>query len=104
MSSDDGKGMESYRVMGEVKSRTFPDSWVHFSVPNQEEERGDGHFRICEQESLTFKGIIGAGPVAKWLSSHALLRWPRIFTSSDPGRGHGATHQAMLRRFPTQHN
>uniref|UniRef100_F6ZDH0 Centromere protein P n=1 Tax=Equus caballus TaxID=9796 RepID=F6ZDH0_HORSE len=26
------------------------------------------------------------------------------FTSSDPGRGHGTTHQAMLRRCPTCHN
>ena len=26
------------------------------------------------------------------------------FTGLDPGRGHGTTHQAMLRRCPTWHN
>ena len=27
---------------------------------------------------LYIKGLYGAGPVAEWLSSHALLRWPRV--------------------------
>ena len=39
--------------------------------------------------------------MAKWLRSGALLWWPGV---SDPGRRHGAAHQAMLRRHATWHN
>ena len=46
----------------------------------------------------------GPSPMAKWFSSHALLQRPRVFDCSDPGRGHGSAHQAMLRGCPTWHN
>ena len=32
-------------------------------------------FRVTEMFS---NRMVGAGPVAKWLSSHALLRWPKV--------------------------
>ena len=47
---------------------------------------------------------MGAGPVAEWLSSCAPLQAAQCFVSSDPGRGHGATHQTTLRQCPTCHN
>ena len=34
----------------------------------------------------------GAGPVAKWLSSHAPLQAAQRFVGSNPGRGHGTAH------------
>ena len=46
----------------------------------------------------------GAGPVAEWLSSRALLPAAQCFVGSNPGRGHGTAHQTMLRRRPTCHN
>ena len=46
----------------------------------------------------------GAGPVAEWLSSHAPLQAAQCFIGSNPGRGHGTTHQTMLRQHPTCHN
>ena len=46
----------------------------------------------------------GAGPVAKWLSSRALLQAAPRFVGSNPGRGHGTAHQATLRQRPTCHN
>ena len=52
------------------------------------------------QEDDTQKGAKGP-PVAECLSSHALLRRPRVSWGSDPGRGHGTTPQATLRRHPT---
>ena len=52
-----------------------------------------------------FKKVdLGAGPMAKWLSSHALLQAAQCFAGSDPGRGHGTAHQTTLRRRPTCHN
>lgn len=54
VSWDGGNGMET-ECRGGVKSRersgTFPDSWVHFSVSNQQEERWSGHFRVDKQDS-----------------------------------------------------
>ena len=46
----------------------------------------------------------GAGPVAEWLSSHALLQASQCFVGSSPGRGHGTAHQATLGQHPTCHN
>ena len=46
----------------------------------------------------------GAGPVAKQLSSCALLQAAQCFIGSNPGRGHGTTHQTTLRQHPTCHN
>ena len=46
----------------------------------------------------------GAGPVAEWLSSRALLQAAQCFVGSNPGRGHGAARQTTLRRRPTYHN
>ena len=34
----------------------------------------------------------GAGPVAEWLSSRALLQAAQCFVGSSPGRGHGTAH------------
>ena len=71
-----------------------PESWLfsltagHPSVPL--------HFLIAKQE-------LGAGPVAEWLSSHAPLQAAQCFVGSNPGRTHGTTHPAMLRRRPTCH-
>ena len=54
---------------------------------------------------FVLKNVIhGVGPVAEWLSSRAPLQAAQGFTASDPGRGHGAAHQAMLRRHPACHN
>ena len=47
---------------------------------------------------------VGAGPVAEWLSSRAPASVAQGFTGSDPGRGRGTAHQAMLRQHPTCHN
>ena len=46
----------------------------------------------------------GAGPVAKWLSLRAPLQAAQGFIGSNPGRGHGTTHRATLRRRPTRHS
>ena len=46
----------------------------------------------------------GAGPMAEWLRSHAPLQAARGFVGSNPGRGHGTTHQTTLRQRPTYHN
>ena len=52
-----------------------------------------------------FKNIQwGAGPVAEWLSSRALLQAAQCFFGSNPGRGHGTAHQTTLRQHPTCHN
>ena len=48
--------------------------------------------------------IEGAGPVAKWLSSRALLQAAQCFVGSNPGCGHGTTHHTTLRQRPTYHN
>ena len=48
--------------------------------------------------------LSGAGPVAEWLSSHALLQAAQCFVGSNPGRGHGTAHQTALRQRPTCHN
>lgn len=55
--SDGRSGMERYRVMG-PRPRTFLDSWAHFSVPNQQEERWWWMFQHLWAESLTFKVTI----------------------------------------------
>ena len=47
---------------------------------------------------------IGAGPVAEWLSSRALLQAAQCFVGSDPGHGHGTAHRTALRRRPTRHS
>lgn len=44
--------------------------------------------------------MVGAGPMAQWLGSHAPLRQP----GSCPGCGHGTTRWDMLGRHPTWHN
>ena len=46
----------------------------------------------------------GAGPMAEWLSSRAPLQVAQCFVGSNPGRGHGTTHQTTLRQRPTCHN
>ena len=46
----------------------------------------------------------GAGPVAEWLGSCALLQAAQCFVGSSPGRGHGTAHQTMLRQHPTCHS
>ena len=48
--------------------------------------------------------ITGAGPVAEWLSSRALLQVAQCFVCSNPGCGHGTAHRATLRRRPTYHS
>ena len=50
------------------------------------------------------KAVLGAGPVAEWLSSRAPLQAAQCFVGSNPGRGHGTAHQTMLRQHPTCHN
>lgn len=55
--SDAGSGMERYGMMG-PRPRTFLDSWAHFSVPNQQEERWGWMFQSLWAESLTFKVTI----------------------------------------------
>ena len=48
--------------------------------------------------------FLGAGPVAEWLSSHALLQAAQCFVGSNPGCGHDTARQATLRQRPTCHN
>ena len=45
----------------------------------------------------------GAGPVAEWLSSQALLQAAQCFVGSNPGSGHGTAHQTTRRQRPTCH-
>ena len=47
---------------------------------------------------------MGAGPVAKWLSSRAPLQVAQCFIGLNPGRGHGTAHQTTLRQCPTCRN
>ena len=47
---------------------------------------------------------LGAGHVAEWLSSRALLQAAQCFVGSNPGRGRGTAHQTTLRQRPTCHN
>ena len=49
------------------------------------------------------KQIVGAGPVAEWLSSCSTVA-AQGFAGLDAGCGHGTTREAMLRRRPTCHN
>ena len=46
----------------------------------------------------------GAGPVTDSLSSRDPLQAAQCFTGSNPGRGHDAARQTMLRQRPTCHN
>ena len=48
--------------------------------------------------------ILGAGPVAEWLSSRTPQQTAQCFVSSNPGRGHDTAHQTTLRQRPTCHN
>ena len=48
--------------------------------------------------------LLGAGPVAEWLSSRAPLQAAQCFVGSNPGHGHGTAHQTTLRQRPTCHN
>ena len=59
------------------------------------DREGDGSFE---------KKGRGAGPVAEWLGSHAPLQAAQCFVGSNPGRGHGTAHRAMLGQRPTYHN
>ena len=54
--------------------------------------------------SLKNMGKDGAGPMAEWLSSRALLQAAQCFVGSNPGRGHGTAQQTMLRQRPTCHS
>ena len=53
---------------------------------------------------LKINELQGAGPVAEWLSSCALLQAAQCFVGSNPGRGHGTAHRTTLRQRPTCHN
>ena len=57
------------------------------------------NWRLKNMESF-----LGAGPLAKWLSSRAPLQEAQCFVGSNPGRGHGTAHQTTLRQRPTCHN
>ena len=48
--------------------------------------------------------IVGAGPVAEWLSSRAPQQEAQCLVGSNPGRGHGTAHQNTLRQCPTSRN
>ena len=50
--------------------------------------------------SSSFKSckILGAGPMAEWLSSHAPLQAAQCFIDLNPGCGHGTAHQTTLRQ------
>ena len=62
--------------------------------------------QVSESEYIIGKQnvSIGVGPVAEWLSSHALLQAAQCFVGSNPGHGHSTTHQTTLRQRPTCHN
>ena len=57
-----------------------------------------------KRESSLKMVIIGAGPVAEWLSSPTLLQEAQCFVGLNPGRCHGTAHQTTLRQRPTCHN
>ena len=58
------------------------------------------HMEFLLKKNGNFLGL-PRGQVVKF-TRYALVA--QGFTGSDPGRGHGTTHQAMLRRHPTCHN
>ena len=60
--------------------------------------------KICLIFSVSKIHKSGAGPMAEWLSSCALLQAAQCFVGSNPGRGHGTAHRSMLRQRPTYHN
>ncbi len=60
--------------------------------------------KVTGYKTNTQKSVSGTGPVAKWLSSRAPLQAAQCFVGTNPGRGHGTAHQAMLRQRPTCHN
>ena len=56
---------------------------------------------VCARDYLRIFSCQPLGPVVKF------ARFPLVtqgFANSDPGRGHGTTHQATLRQHPTCHN
>ena len=58
-----------------------------------------------QEKCFVLNGRGGAGPVAKWLSSHTLLQAAKGFASSSPGRRHGTTaHRATLGQRPACHS
>ena len=54
--------------------------------------------------SILLEIILGADPVAEWLSSRTPLQAAQCFIGSNPGRGHGTAHQTTLRQRPACHN
>ena len=58
------------------------------------------HTHICSTQEINFRDQ-SHGRVVKFMCSASAAQG---FSSSDPGRRHGTTHQAMLRWRPTCHN
>ena len=80
--------------------QSFGDLWD----TGEEKDKGAGRM-FQEIISKNVKNLIkGAGPVAEWLSSHSPLQAAQCFVGSNPGHGHGTTHQATLRQRPTCHS
>ena len=73
-------------------------------LSNLREKHNPAHSFNRTQECFKSNLIIGAGPVAEWLSSRALLQAAQCFVGSNPGPGHGTAHQTTLRQHPTCHN
>ena len=83
-----------------------PSPWcsLHKSLSLSRQELLIHHLHLprCGRSGNTrLRKVQGAGPVAEWLSLRTLLQAAQCFVGSNPGRGHGTAHQAMLRQHPT---
>ena len=107
-------GHKYYKVNSPNKGFRRPDNQGHLTGFWREKVQRENSIikaitgpqaEVSDVITNTFKlGVAGAGPMSKWLSSHAPLQWAQGFSGSDSGRRHGTAHQAMLRQHPTCHN
>ena len=62
-------------------------------------------FFHVETNKAYFKFLIAGGqPCGRVVKLTRSALVAQGFAGSDPGRGHGTTHQAMLRQSPTRHD
>ena len=77
-------------------------NFICMGSPKMQDPKRVRQLSICDPE-LKRRGR-GAGPVAEWLGLCTPLQAAQCFVGSNPGRGHGTDHQAMLKQHPTCHN
>ena len=81
--------------MGKQAFSYMIDPWEHKLAKPSRRKFGNIKIKIAN---------VGAGPVAKCLSSRAPLQAAQCFVGSNPGRGHGTAHQTKLGQHPTCHS